>query len=667
MANTDFIRFLRDKTDISQINDHLNTFIDNLSIPALIVDRVGKALKLNKKAYEVFKIANKNGTTDICRDVIHCYHAINNFEMKGRMEHCKNCVFPKLYDDVFFHNKPYVKEKGTFDLLIDNVRTDMDLIISLTRMNDDEPKYALMTFEEFTELKKAREELTYSRELLELFFKESGEGFFFMMLDEPVTWNESADKEEVLDYVFAHQRITKVNKAMVEQYKAKPDDFLGLTPNDFFEHDVKHGKKVWRKFFDEGKLHIDTTEKRFDGTDMIVTGDYTCLYDPEGRITGHFGVQRDVTRQRLYERALQESEEKYRNLIETIHEGVWQIDENNITTFVNPKMAEMLGYSIDEMIGVHLFEFMDDKGIDLAKRNIEDRKKGISAQHDFEFIRKDGKKLYVLIQAVPIIHKGVYEGALATVMDITKRKQDEKRLHQLVNELRNANNTKDKFFGIIAHDLRSPMGSIISLTQQYIYNFDESTIAEQKDIIQNISETSVQLFKLLENLLEWSRINRGKVDFMPIDLTLKDFGDEAISLLSSGAMEKNIEVINNIDSNILVNVDNNLTQVIFRNLISNAIKFTYPDGRIVLDAHTHNGFAEVKVSDTGMGIEEKDIEKIFKVDQKISKKGTHGEKGTGLGLILCKEFVEMHGGRIWVESTPGKGSDFIFTLPLAKS
>jgi PAS domain S-box-containing protein len=145
-----------------------------------------------------------------------------------------------------------------------------------------------------------------SEHLLELFFFQSLDGFFFMMLDEPVRWDDTVDKEKVLDYVFAHQRITKVNDAMLAQYGATREQFLGLTPNDFYQHDLAHGREVWRRFFDAGGLHVETDERKFDGTPMWIEGDYICFYDAESRITGHFGIQREVTERKRAEEALRQ-------------------------------------------------------------------------------------------------------------------------------------------------------------------------------------------------------------------------------------------------------------------------------------------------------------------------------------------------------------------------
>ena len=151
---------------------------------------------------------------------------------------------------------------------------------------------------------------------LELFFSQSLDGFFFMMLDEPVRWDDSVDKEQVLDYIFTHQRVTKVNDALLAQYGATREAFLGTTPTDLFRHDLAHGRRVWRDFFDRGRLHVETDERRVDGTPIRVEGDYICFYDEQGRITGHFGIQRDVSERERASQALRQSNRR----LEVLHD-----------------------------------------------------------------------------------------------------------------------------------------------------------------------------------------------------------------------------------------------------------------------------------------------------------------------------------------------------------
>jgi len=191
----------------------------------------------------------------------------------------------------------------------------------------------------------------YNEQLLNFYFEQALDGVFFMMLDEPIIWDDNTDKEKTLDYIFAHQRVTKINDAMLSQYRAKSEDFLNLTPNDFFLHDLEQGRKVWREFFDNGKLHIDTAEKRFDGTDMIIDGDYICIYDDKKRILGHFGVQREVTILRDAEQKLKSSEEKYRFIAENTSDGIVTFNKDFVITYCSPSYLNQLGYTDEEEIG----------------------------------------------------------------------------------------------------------------------------------------------------------------------------------------------------------------------------------------------------------------------------------------------------------------------------
>ena len=191
-------------------------------------------------------------------------------------------------------------------------------------------------------------ELRQAEARLELFFAQSLDGFFFMMLDQPVRWDDGVDKAHTLDYVFAHQRITKINDAMLQQYGAGREQFMGLTPADFFVHDLNHGRQVWRQFFDTGHLHVETQERKLDGTPIWIEGDYICLYDEQGNLTGHFGVQRDVTARKCAEASLRESEARWQLIIQASHDGIFDIDLVTGQGFYSDQFKAMLGYQPHE-------------------------------------------------------------------------------------------------------------------------------------------------------------------------------------------------------------------------------------------------------------------------------------------------------------------------------
>jgi PAS domain S-box-containing protein len=209
---------------------------------------------------------------------------------------------PKVYSSDFYSNETLIdlefyKKSGTTFWL--------EIVATIIRDESRKPVSILCVGRDITEHKKISEKLKESEERLDLFFSQSLDGFFFMLLDEPVTWNDTADKEKILDYAMARLRLTKINKAMLEQYGATEDQFIGRTISEFFAHDTDQGREILRKIFNYGHLHAESVEKKLDGTDMIIDGDYICSYDSKNRITGHFGIQRDITGHKQDEEKIQ--------------------------------------------------------------------------------------------------------------------------------------------------------------------------------------------------------------------------------------------------------------------------------------------------------------------------------------------------------------------------
>ncbi|QEN09739.1 diguanylate cyclase [Oceanispirochaeta crateris] len=263
-------------------------------------------------------------------------------------------------------------------------------------------------------------ELEENANLLDLFFKQSLDGFFFMMLDEPVEWNDSVDKDAVLDYVFKHQRVTKINKALLQQYRASEEDFLGLTPTGFFAHDYKMGRHLWRKLFDEGQLHIDTDEKRFDGSSVTFEGDYIILFDGQGRITGHFGVQRDVTIERDREFQLQ----RYiaindKNII------ISQTNLDGIITYASDAFCLICGYAKEELVGQsHNIIRHPEVSDKIYKELWETISSGKTWYGEFKNKKKDGSFYWVNSIVLPVENRHGERFAYMSVrQDITAKKE----------------------------------------------------------------------------------------------------------------------------------------------------------------------------------------------------------------------------------------------------
>ncbi len=233
-------------------------------------------------------------------------------------------------------------------------------------------------------------------------------------------------------------------------------------------------------------------------------------------------------------------------------------------------------------------------------------------------------------------------------------------------ELVELNATKDRFFSIIAHDLRSPFTSLLAMVELISDSLDEFDPDELKGFMHGLGETTKSTYKLLENLLEWARMQQGTIKCTPIPNTLTYVVKSILDVFFENARQKDIELINEIPENVQVLADEPMLATITRNLVNNAIKFTQSGDEVRISCQrVEDDFIKVSVTDTGVGLSAQAQQKVFRIDEKHKTKGTAGEKGTGLGLLLCKEFVEKNGGRIRVESEENKGSAFSFTLPQA--
>ncbi len=243
---------------------------------------------------------------------------------------------------------------------------------------------------------------------------------------------------------------------------------------------------------------------------------------------------------------------------------------------------------------------------------------------------------------------------------------EKEKVEESEEKLRESNQTKDKFFSIIAHDLKSPFNAILGFSQLLMKNHKKYDDDKRDELIKYVNISAINTFKLLENLLTWSRSQSDRIEFSPEKVNLKTIIYEITLVLQKTAESKNIKLVDNADIELFANVDRNMLDTILRNLITNAIKFTNTSGTVTVSANETKDprFIEISVTDTGVGIPKDRIDDLFRIDKNTSTEGTAEEKGTGLGLILCKEFVEKHGGKIRIESEIDKGSSFIFTLPV---
>jgi PAS domain S-box-containing protein len=343
---------------------------------------------------------------------------------------------------------------------------------------------------------------------------------------------------------------------------------------------------------------------------------------------------------------------------------------DGIITFVNPGFTALYGYTAEEVVGKVTPRILKSGTLpqSVYEQFWQTLLKKEEVRGEIMNKRKDGSLVEIEATANSIFDENNnIIGFLSIQRDISLRKQNEQIIQQQNQVLHELNATKDKFFSIIAHDLRSPFNTIIKSGDMLMENIDKYDKKEIKTYVKYINNAANETFKLLENLLEWARLQQGMINPEIKSYNFKIIVYEICLLYSETAAVKNITLQNNIKQDIFIKCDREMTKTVLRNLISNAIKFSEKNGIISINAKQQNSVLEVQIKDNGIGIPPDKIPHLFSIDKNVSTPGTAGEKGTGLGLILCKELIEKQGGKIWVESNPdsdrdGKATTFHFTL-----
>lgn len=358
------------------------------------------------------------------------------------------------------------------------------------------------------------------------------------------------------------------------------------------------------------------------------------------------------------------SEKRYRRLFESAKDGILILDaETGKIVDVNPFLIELLGFSKERFIEKAIWEIGFFKDVVANQNNfIELQQKNYIRYEDLPLETANGKKINVeFVSNVYLVDN--QKVIQCNIRDITERKHTEVIVKKTNEELTKLNAEKDKFFSIIAHDLKSPFNGFLNLTELMADSTEKFSQAEFAEYSKSLNKAARILYKLLDNLLEWAQIQNGSIKFTPKDSDLFIIASQSIDTINQRAQQKRITIINEIGNNEKIYADEKMISSVLRNLISNAVKFTRTGGKIIVQSEQSNDTIKISVTDNGVGIPENDVKKLFKIEEKVSSKGTEGELSTGLGLLLCKEFIEMHSGKIWVESKENIGSTFYFTLP----
>ncbi len=341
------------------------------------------------------------------------------------------------------------------------------------------------------------------------------------------------------------------------------------------------------------------------------------------------------------------------------------MDPDGNVEWINESVQKLYGFTFEDIIndlGKNLRDFSAHPEIDTIISSCLRNKESIV------YITQDKTKLgqYIWAQTTltPILDKdGSVIKLVAIDSNINKIKEAEEEISKQRDHLKELNAAKDKFFSIIAHDLKNPFSVLLSVTEALLEGFSQMSDKEKNVAIQRIHKSANLLFNLLDNLLQWSMAQTGRLTYHPEKADLRTIVFGTVSLLRMNAENKHIDMVTEIPEQSYIHADVDMVKTVVRNLLTNAIKFNTEGGNVEITAKKKKEYYEISVSDSGIGLSKEDQEKLFRIDVKNKTIGTSKEKGTGLGLILSKEYIEKNGGRIWVESEPGKGSKFFFTLP----
>lgn len=367
-----------------------------------------------------------------------------------------------------------------------------------------------------------------------------------------------------------------------------------------------------------------------------------------------------------YANERQLAQDKFRMLFEQSPVGMALVlHETGEFLEVNNSVLESTGYTKEEFLNLSYW--------DLTPREYEqqeiDQLETLNTTGSFgpnfkEYIRKDGTRYPLSISGALFIDVDGRKVVWGIIEDLSDRRESELIIKTQNEELLRLNAAKDKFFSIIAHDLKNPFSAIIAFSDLLLRQIEKNDTGGIDKYTKIINQSSKKALDLLLNLMEWSQIQTGRMRFEPVIFELGSAVNETLELLAGNAAHKSIVIHDNIKSDIAVYADKIMISTVLRNLISNAIKYTQPNGTIVLASKQTADANIFSVSDNGVGISQKNLSNLFKIEGVYSTPGTDQEKGTGLGLILCKEFLEKNNGKIWVESAEQTGTIFYFSLPL---
>lgn len=477
-----------------------------------------------------------------------------------------------------------------------------------------------------------------------------------------------------INHVLPEMKLEYVSSGLLNNF-GYSDDYIMRKDDDFiasFIHpdDVeKCRNNVNRILKAQDNEHI-TNQFRFKHADgkyrWLESIDVVFKRNNEGKVSQYLGLLRDISEQIKATEALQKSEERFRIIFMNAKNGIATCDYEGVITKANPALYKMLNYEPDELTDVSFAEITAPEFLEHEFDLIAGVKKKGQDSYVIEkqYIKKNGNKIWVDVLVTTIKDESdEIIGFVGSVIDINDKKIAQMNIIEKGKQLQRLNATKDKFFSIIAHDIRNPFNAINGFSDLIVNHIKKGKISKIEKHATNIFQISQKGIDLLENLLQWSRSQTGTINFETENIDFDELFDEIFETIYILAQQKNIRIIKAIQPELKLCADRNMITVIIRNLLSNAIKYTYENGEIMFEAFAQEKTIEISVTDNGVGIKPEDLHKLFNLENSYSTPGTNNEKGSGLGLVLCKEFTNRHNGTIQVQSQADNGTTFKISLP----
>ena len=521
------------------------------------------------------------------------------------------------------------------------------ILFPLKDINGKSERFVFM-HEDITYHKKAEEALARSKQLLSKAEKIGKVGGWKINIDTmKLSWTDEIYRMHEVDHHFI------------------PDVENGLnfyTPESrlIIEKAVQRAIDFGEPF--DLELEINTANKNLKSVHAIGKSDL--------KLRKVYGFFQDITEQKKTERSLLDLHWRFESIIKGTHIGTWEWNVQTGETILNETWAHIIGYSLNELAPINaktLEAYTHPEDMKKSEAMLERHFNDDLSYYDCEIRMKHKEGNWIWVRDCGSVITRTNEGKplmmFGTHSDISEQKRIEHEILLKNEELQKLNATKDKFFSIIAHDLRSPFNSIVGFSELLLDQIRQKTYEGIENYAEIIKKSSGQAIKLLMNLMQWSRLQTGRMEIIPEYFEMVDLVNEVALFIHETSHQKGIIHNKILPENATVYADKNMISTVLRNLYSNAVKFSHPGGTVTITAEEQQNELTISVNDTGVGIEKTRIDKLFLLDESNSTVGTRNEKGTGLGLILCKEFVDKNEGKIWVESEVGKGSTFYFTIP----